>query len=178
MNIKKSLIFTLIIGIMIFALVPAVKAATPNEELYSFFKNTSYTIDGKSYSAIDEQLNVLTRYLNTHTVTEEQVTLVKNNTEKVANILKQENTVVISKLSSDAISKIDALVDEAASNLGITSVNYISASNSVQITYDGRTDVIPLQKEAVQTGHSYVIYVAASVAIIAVAAIYLKRSAK
>ena len=175
---RKFLIFTLILGVLMFVFVPTINAATPNEELYSFFKNTSYTIDGKSYSAIAEQLNVLTRYLNTHTVTEAQVNLVKNNADKVADILKKENTVVIAKLSSDAISKIDALVDEAASNLGITSVNYISASNSVQITYDGRTDVIPLQKEAVQTGHSYVIYVAASVAIIAVAAIYLKRSAK
>lgn len=175
---RKFLIFTLILGVLMFVFVPTINAATPNEELYSFFKNTSYTVDGTSYSATAEQLNVLTRYLNTHTVTEAQVNLVKNNADKVADILKKENTVVISKLSSDAISKIDALVDEAASSLGITSVNYISASNTVQITYDGRTDSIPLQKQAVQTGHTYVPYIMCSIAIIAIAGIRLNRRAK
>ena len=178
MNIKKSLIIALILGIMMFILVPAVNAATPNEELYSFFKNASYTVEGKTYTATAEQLNVLTRYLNTHTVTEEQVTLVKNNTEKVVEILKEEKTADVSKLSSSAISKIDALVDEAASSLGIDSVSYNSASNSIKITYDGRTDEVPVEKTTVQTGHTYVPYMIASVAIIAVAAATLKRSVK
>lgn len=179
MNTKKCLIIMIILGIMMFMIVPSVNAETPNEELYNFFKDTSYTVNGQSYSATTEQLNVLTRYLNTHDVTSEQVSLVKENAEEVAKILKDEKTVDVKKLSSSAVSKINSLVNEAASSLGITKVDFDSTTNSIKITYDGRTDSIPVGEiSTVQTGHSYVPYILASVAVIAVAAYSLKRSVK
>ena len=179
MKINKKLIVALIIGILLISIATIVKAETPNEELYNYFKNTSFTISGKSYKATAEQLTVLERFLNTKTVTSEQVSMVKANTEKVVNILRAEKTVDATKLSSDKFAQIQSIVDSTAAQLGITEADYHPETNSVTITYDGRTDSVPLQKEAVQTGHTYVPYIIASVAvIIAIAVIALKRKVK
>lgn len=179
MKVNKGLIITLIIGIILAIFVPAVNAVTPNEELYNYFKNTSYTVNGKTYTANAEQLTILERYLNSNTVTSEQVELVKKNAEKVVNILKAEKTVDVTKLPKDSLNELENIVDSTAAELGITEVHYKAATNTVEITYGGRTDSVPLQKSTVQTGHSYVPYIITSVvAIIAVAAIVLKRKVK
>ena len=179
MKTNRKFLVALIVAILVISMATIVKAATPNEELYNYFKDTGFTVNGKTYKATAEQLTTLERFLNTKTVTEEQVNMVKTNTEKVVNILKGAKTVDPRELSSEKFTEIQGIVDSTAAQLGITEADYHPESNTVTITYDGRTDSVPLQKEAVQTGHTYVPYIIASIAVvIAIAAIVLKRKVK
>ena len=179
MKINKKLILSLIIAILLISVATVVKAATPNEELYDYFKNTSFTVNGKAYKATAEQLTILERYLNSNTLTNEQVNLVKENAKKVTDILNRAKTVDATKLSSSDFHEIESIVDATAAKLGITEVDYKPATNTVEITYGGKTDSIPLQIEAVQTGHTFVPYIIASVAVvIAITAIVLRKRVK
>ena len=179
MKTNMRLIVALFITVLLILLVPGVKAATPNEEIYNYFKSESYVIGGTTYTVSTEQLTVLERFLNEVTLTSDQVTLVKANAEKVVNILKAQKTVDVNKLSSSARSQIENIANETAKAVGITEAKYSSSANAVLITYNNRTDSVPLSLTIVQTGHTYVPYIIASaVAIIAVATIALRKRVK
>ncbi len=176
MNIKKILAIVLIMMLIIVGMT-TVRATTANEDMYTYFENVTYTVNGVDYVVSAEELVTLERYLSTHTLTSDQVTLIKNNIESSVAILNAEGTTNISKLSSSSKDKIEAYVQEVATSLGLT-IKYTSADNAINVYENGTLlDVISFgQKSLVQTGHSYVPYiVAVAVAVIAVAIIYVVR---
>ncbi len=177
MSKNKILVIVLTVVSALLMGVTNVKAETPNEEMYNYFKNATYTIGGEEYRINSEQLVVLERYLNTHTLTKEQVTLVKGNIEKAAEILKMAGTIHIDSLTVEYKSKIEVYVQEVATALNLT-IKYTSVDNSINIYENGqKIDVITLgRKKLVQTGHSYISYIALSAAVfVAVAGIILKN---
>ena len=165
MKLNKTVLIVALIAMVLVALTTVVNAAA-NDDLYSYMEGVSVTVGGKTYKANESQLLALKQYLNSHELTNEQVSVVKTN---VAEIVK----------TSDAINKISANIDkiEAATNVKI---NYISADNTLQIKDANGTSLIEAKvgqsTNLVQTGTSYVPYIVVSgIALIAVAVLVAKK---
>ena len=178
MKINKTILIVALIAMVLVALTTVVNAAA-NDDLYSYMEGVSVTVGGKTYKANESQLLALKQYLNSHELTNEQVSVVKTNVAEIVKTVESQNTADVSKFSSDAINKISANIDkiEAATNVKI---NYISADNTLQIKDANGTSLIEAKvgqsTNLVQTGTSYVPYIVVSgIALIAVAVLVAKK---
>lgn len=131
MKLNKTMLIVALIAMVLVALTTVVNAAA-NDDLYSYMEGVSVKVGGKTYKANESQLLALKQYLNSHELTNEQVSVVKTNVAEIVKTVESQNTADVSKFSSDAINKISANIDkiEAATNVKI---NYISADNTLQI---------------------------------------------
>ena len=170
MKLNKTVLIVALIAMVLVALTTVVNAAA-NDDLYSYMEGVSVTVGG--------QLLALKQYLNSHELTNEQVSVVKTNVAEIVKTVESQNTADVSKFSSDAINKISANIDkiEAATNVKI---NYISADNTLQIKDANGTSLIEAKvgqsTNLVQTGTSYVPYIVVSgIALIAVAVLVAKK---
>ena len=177
MKLNKTMLIVALIAMVLVALTTVVNAAA-NDDLYSYMEGVSVTVGGKTYKANESQLLAL-KYLNSHELTNEQVSVVKTNVAEIVKTVESQNTADVSKFSSDAINKISANIDkiEAATNVKI---NYISADNTLQIKDANGTSLIEAKvgqsTNLVQTGTSYVPYIVVSgIALIAVAVLVAKK---
>ena len=178
MKLNKTIVIVALIAMVLVALTTVVNAAA-NDDLYSYMEGVKITVNGKTYKANESQLLSLKQYLNSHELTDEQVSAVKTNVAEIAKTIEAENTVEVSKFSSDAINTISACIDkiEASTNVKI---NYISADNTLQIKDANGTSLIEAKvgqgSNLVQTGTSYVPYIVVSgIALIAVAVLVAKK---
>ena len=178
MKLNKTVLIVALIAMVLVALTTVVNAAA-NDDLYSYMEGVSVTVGGKTYKANESQLLALKQYLNSHELTNEQVSVVKTNVAEIVKTVESQNTADVSKFSSDAINKISANIDkiEAATNVKI---NYISADNTLQIKDANGTSLIEAKvgqsTNLVQTGTSYVPYIVVSgIALIAVAVLVAKK---
>lgn len=179
MKLNKTMLIVALIAMVLVALTTVVNAAA-NDDLYSYMEGVSVTVNGKTtYKANESQLLALKQYLNSHELTDEQVSVVKANVAEIVKTVESQNTADVSKFSSDAINKISANIDkiEAATNVKI---NYISADNTLQILDANGTSLIEAKvgqsTNLVQTGTSYVPYIVVSgIALIAVAVLVAKK---
>jgi len=181
MKLNKTMLIVALIAMVLVALTTVVNAAA-NDDLYSYMEGVSVTVGGKTYKANESQLLALKQYLNSHELTNEQVSVVKTNVAEIVKTVESQNTADVSKFSSDAINKISANIDkiEAATNVKI---NYISADNTLQIKDANGTSLIEAKvgqsTNLVQTGTSYVPYIVVSgIALIAVAVLVAKKVTK
>ena len=177
MKLNKTMLIVALIAMVLVALTTVVNAAA-NDDLYSYMEGVSVTVAGKTYKANESQLLALKQYLNSHELTDEQVSVVKANVAEIVKTVESQNTADVSKFSSDAINKISANIDkiEAATNVKI---NYIS-DNTLQIKDANGTSLIEAKvgqsTNLVQTGTSYVPYIVVSgIALIAVAVLVAKK---
>ena len=173
MKLNKTMLIVALIAMVLVALTTVVNAAA-NDDLYSYMEGVSVTVAGN-----ESQLLALKQYLNSHELTDEQVSVVKANVAEIVKTVESQNTADVSKFSSDAINKISANIDkiEAATNVKI---NYISADNTLQIKDANGTSLIEAKvgqsTNLVQTGTSYVPYIVVSgIALIAVAVLVAKK---
>ena len=173
MKLNKTVLIVALIAMVLVALTTVVNAAA-NDDLYSYMEGVSVTVGGKTYKANESQLLALKQYLNSHELTNEQVSVFT-----ISATFESQNTADVSKFSSDAINKISANIDkiEAATNVKI---NYISADNTLQIKDANGTSLIEAKvgqsTNLVQTGTSYVPYIVVSgIALIAVAVLVAKK---
>ena len=177
MKLNKTMLIVALIAMVLVALTTVVNAAA-NDDLYSYMEGVSVTVGGKTYKANESQLLALKQYLNSHELTNEQVSVVKTNVAEIVKTVESQNTADVSKFSSDAINKISANIDKIeATNVKI---NYISADNTLQIKDANGTSLIEAKvgqsTNLVQTGTSYVPYIVVSgIALIAVAVLVAKK---
>ena len=170
MKLNKTMLIVALIAMVLVALTTVVNAAA-NDDLYSYMEGVSVTVGGKTYKANESQLLALKQYLNSHELTNEQVSVVKTNVAEIVKTVESQNTADINKISAN-IDKI-----EAATNVKI---NYISADNTLQIKDANGTSLIEAKvgqsTNLVQTGTSYVPYIVVSgIALIAVAVLVAKK---
>ena len=170
MKLNKTMLIVALIAMVLVALTTVVNAAA-NDDLYSYMEGVSVTVGGKTYKANESQLLALKQYLNSHELTNEQVSVVKTNVAEIVKTVESQNTADVSKFSSDAINKISANIDK---------IEYISADNTLQIKDANGTSLIEAKvgqsTNLVQTGTSYVPYIVVSgIALIAVAVLVAKK---
>ena len=178
MKLNKTILIVALIAMVLVALTSVVNAAT-NDELYSYVEGVKITVEGKTYKANESQLLVLKQYLNSHELTEEQVSVVKTNVAKIVKTVESQNTADVSKFSSDAINTISACIDKIETSTGVK-INYLSADNILQIKDANGTTLIEAKvgqsTNLVQTGTSYVPYIVVSgIALIAIAVLVAKK---
>ena len=107
MKLNKTMLIVALIAMVLVALTTVVNAAA-NDDLYSYMEGVSVTVGGKTYKANESQLLALKQYLNSHELTNEQVSVVKANVAEIVKTVESQNTADVSKFSSDAINKISA----------------------------------------------------------------------
>ena len=178
MKLNKTMLIVDLIAMVLVALTTVVNAAA-NDDLYSYMEGGSVTVGGKTYKANESQLLVLKQYLNSHELTDEQVSVVKTNVAEIVKTVEGQNTADVSKFSKEAVKTVRAAMDkiEASTNVKI---NYISADNTIQIIDANGTTLIEAKvgqsTNLVQTGTSYVPYIIVSgIALIAVAVLVAKK---
>lgn len=179
MKLRKTLLVVAMIAMVLVALTSVVNAASANDTLYTFIKDARINVGGTEYKANDNQLLALKQYLDSHELTDAQVSTVKENITNAIKVVESEKTTNVSKLSSSAQNKISTYAKniENAVNVKLT---YTSADNTVHVSdADGKTLIEFKASEStslVQTGSSYVPYIAVSgIALIAIAVLVVRK---
>ena len=88
MKLRKTLLVVAMIAMVLVALTSVVNAASANDTLYTFIKDARINVGGTEYKANDNQLLALKQYLDSHELTDAQVTTVKEN---ITNPIKDLN---------------------------------------------------------------------------------------
>ena len=155
MKLNKTMLIVALIAMVLVALTTVVNAAA-NDDLYSYMEGVSVTVGGKTYKANESQLLVLKQYLNSHELTDEQVSVVKTNVAEIVKTVEGQNTADVSKFSKEAVKTVRAAMDKIEA-----STNEAKVGQSTNL---------------VQTGTSYVPYIVVSgIALIAVAVLVAKK---
>ena len=96
MKLNKTMLIVALIAMVLVALTTVVNAAA-NDDLYSYMEGVSVTVGGKTYKANESQLLALKQYLNSHELTNEQVSVVKTNVAEIVKTVESQNTADVSK---------------------------------------------------------------------------------
>ena len=132
--------FLILIVLFIVGIVN-VKAITESELLDRLTK--SYTVNGATFRATDEQKVLIERYLNQYEVSETDADYIVGKLEEVFDILRKSGKTSFYKLSTSEKSKIVSLVADVASNTSVDCaivdgklVVYVPGSNRSEVFYE------------------------------------------
>ncbi len=174
---KRLAVVTLLVVMLMGALVGTVNAATESELLDYLSKE--FTVAGEKVSISEADKVKIERYLNDNEVTAEQADSIIAKVDEVIAIMDEAGETDLTKLSQADKNKIISIANSAAEELGLT-LSYDASSKTLSVYKDGKlieSSSIVSNDELVQTGSANYVYVAIlAVAVIAIAAVVVKRA--
>lgn len=174
---KRLAVVTLLVVMLMVALVGTVNAATESELLNYLSKE--FTVAGEKVSISEADKVKIERYLNDNEVTAEQADSIIAKVDEVIAIMDEAGETDLTKLSQEDKNKIISIANSAAEELGLT-LSYDASSKTLSVYKDGKlieSSSIVSNDELVQTGSANYVYVAIlAVAVIAIAAVVVKRA--
>ena len=159
---KKGIILTTIVALIIMMSTSVFASASLAEQIYE---------KGKDYGVTEEFKNRMEKYFNDNEVTEEQSTFVLGKADECIKIMDEAGVKDVTKLSTEDVNKIKALVQEAAAKLGLT-VTFHSDNKGFTVSKNGKTIDVFLASDSnklVYTGSNTLSVVMVSLSAMAVA---------
>lgn len=134
-KLVKSIIFVCLMLVTLSNVI-----GMPKEDLIAYVSK-EHIVSGKTYSLTPGQKVQVERYLNTNTVTHQQVNIFISKVEAIKNIMNISNVSDPNKLISSEKTKVMNLAIEAGSSIGIivrinTSKEYVELLDSKGVILD------------------------------------------
>lgn len=174
---KRLVIATLIVAVLIGILAGTVNAATESELLNYLSKD--FTVAGETISISESDKVKVERYLNENEVTEEQADNIIAKVDEVIAIMNEAGESDITKLSREDKDKIISIANGVADELGLT-LSYDASSKTLSVYKNGKlveASSLTSGDKLVQTGATHYEYIAIpAVALIAIAIVVAKRA--
>ena len=175
---KKVLKIVFVFAILLFCNVTVSRAAT-NEELIAY-ATKAFNVNGTTVELKAADKVKVKRYLEQNPVTEAEADQIISKIDAGVSLLEAENVTDLTKLSTAKKQELLSLGQQAAKIAG-AELTYDSNSKAISVYKDGvLIDQATTSSALVQTGnsdYSYIVYVVAGVAIIAIAGfvVYTKK---
>ena len=160
----KKILTTILLVVLAIALFGTMVNATTESELEKYL-TSSHEVAGETVKLTSAEIKQVKDYFADNEVTDAQATAIMTNIDKVVALLNEAGTLDASKLTKAQKADLLALAETAAAEVGLT----INTENRTVTNAAGEVVFKASSKALVQTGTSYVPYIVAGIAIIAVA---------
>ena len=166
---KKLLTVTLLVVLAIVLLGTAVNATTESE--LEKYLTSSHEVAGETVKLTSAEIKQVKDYFAENDITDAQATAIMSNINKVVAVLEEAGTLDASKLTKAQKTELLSYAETAAAEVGLT----INTSNRTVTNASGEVVFKASSNALVQTGTSYVPYIVAGLAVIAVAGIVIVK---